>query len=95
MTRQAHAIGNGIPNEYVQAIETVKELEAFAAVIYSSNFELEAVGEIGAEQTRVGVEGREGEKGREIERDRGPGAAVLNKATGLFENVREKLIGRA
>ena len=44
MTRQAHAIGNGVPNEYVQAIESVKELEAFAAVIYSSNFAFEAEG---------------------------------------------------
>ena len=42
MTREAHKIGNGVPNEYVQAIDAVSELEAFAAVIYSSNFELEA-----------------------------------------------------
>ena len=41
ITRQAHAIGNGVPNEYVQAMEGVRELEAFAAVIYSSNFDLE------------------------------------------------------
>ena len=33
-----------MPNEYVQAIESVKEMEAFAAVIYSSNFEFEAEG---------------------------------------------------
>lgn len=41
LTRQAHAIGNGHdpPNEYVQVMETeVRELEAFAAVIYSSRF---------------------------------------------------------
>ena len=42
ITRQAHAIGNGVPNEYVQAMEGVRELEAFAAVVYSSNFEFEA-----------------------------------------------------
>ena len=42
MTREAHKIGNGVPNEYVQAIEAVSELEGFAAVVYSSNFELEA-----------------------------------------------------
>ena len=41
MTREAHKIANGVPNEYVQAIEAVSELEAFAAVIYSSNFEIE------------------------------------------------------
>lgn len=42
MTREAYKIGNGVPNEYVQAIEAVSELEAFAAVVYSSNFEFEA-----------------------------------------------------
>ena len=42
ITRQAHAIGNGNnpPNEYVSlAEEEVKELEAFAAVIYASNLD--------------------------------------------------------
>ena len=42
MSREAHQIGNGVPNKYVQALESVSDLEAFAAVIYSSNFELEA-----------------------------------------------------
>lgn len=41
VTRQAHSIGNGVSNEFVQAMESVKELEAFAAVIYSSDFEFE------------------------------------------------------
>ena len=41
MTREAHKIANGVPNEYVQAIEAVSELKAFAAVVYSSNFEFE------------------------------------------------------
>ncbi|KAL6713063.1 peroxin [Lecanora helva] len=42
MTREAHRIGAGVPNEYVQATESVSELEGFAAVVYSSNFEVEA-----------------------------------------------------
>ncbi|KAI9799693.1 MAG: hypothetical protein M1825_004428 [Sarcosagium campestre] len=41
-TRQAHSIGSAVPNEYVQSADAVPELEAFAAVIYSSNFEAEA-----------------------------------------------------
>jgi len=41
LTRQAHSIGNGVPNEYLQAMEQVKDLEAFAAVVYSSNWESE------------------------------------------------------
>jgi peroxin-3 len=42
LTRQAHVIGNGVPNEYLQDMETVRDLEAFAAVVYSSNWENEA-----------------------------------------------------
>lgn len=42
LTRQAHAIGHGVmPNEYLQAMEQVPDLEAFAAVVYSSNWENE------------------------------------------------------
>jgi peroxin-3 len=44
MTRQAHSIGNGVPNPYLQAMEQVRELEAFAVVVYSSNFEFEEPG---------------------------------------------------
>ena len=40
--RQAHAIGAGVNNEYLEKIESVGELEAFAAVVYSSNFEFES-----------------------------------------------------
>ena len=41
LTRQAHAIGNGMPNEYLEAMEGVQDLEGFAAVVYSSNWENE------------------------------------------------------
>ncbi|KAI5922163.1 Peroxin-3-domain-containing protein [Camillea tinctor] len=41
LTRQAHTIGNGMPNEYLQEMEKVRDLEAFAAVVYSSNWENE------------------------------------------------------
>ncbi|KAG8419970.1 peroxin [Metarhizium acridum] len=41
LTRQAHVIGNGVPNEYLQEMEAVRALEAFAAVVYSSNWENE------------------------------------------------------
>lgn len=57
--RQAHVIAagsgetdelvgpaQGIQNEYLAAIDHVKDLEGFAAVIYSSNFEFEAVEEM-------------------------------------------------
>lgn len=41
-TRQAHAIGNGSnpPNDYLNRVDAeVKELDSFAAVIYTSNLE--------------------------------------------------------
>ena len=41
LTRAAHQIGNGMPNAYLQAMEQVGDLEAFAAVVYSSNWETE------------------------------------------------------
>jgi peroxin-3 len=41
LTRQAHAIGNGMPNIYLQDMEGVRDLEAFAAVVYSSNWQNE------------------------------------------------------
>jgi peroxin-3 len=44
ISRQAHIIGNGPepPNEYLVAMEhRVRELEAFAAVVYSNNFDFE------------------------------------------------------
>ena len=43
-SRQAHSIGSssGNNNEYLSAMEGVRDLEAFAAVVYSSNFEAEA-----------------------------------------------------
>jgi peroxin-3 len=36
--RQAGIIGTGVENEYLERIEGVRELEAFAAVVYSSHF---------------------------------------------------------
>lgn len=42
LTRQAHAIGDAMPtNEYLAAMEGVRDLEGFAAVVYSSNWENE------------------------------------------------------
>ncbi|KAH1570437.1 hypothetical protein KXX17_000893 [Aspergillus fumigatus] len=47
MARQAHVIGNGTnpPNIYLSAMDqNVRNLEAFAAVIYSSNFDFQLPG---------------------------------------------------
>lgn len=47
LARQAHVIGHGPmgPNDYLDVMDkNVRELEAFSAVIYSSNFDLELLG---------------------------------------------------
>ena len=97
MTREAHKIGNGVPNEYVQAMEGVKELEAFAAVIYSSNFEFEAgVGagvtpdssashspdeEGQGSKTLENMSGVEAEEAVRVEK----GGGIVDRATGVVD----------
>ncbi|KAJ2970633.1 hypothetical protein NQ176_g8096 [Zarea fungicola] len=53
LTRQAHMIGNGVPNEYLQDMEAVRGLEAFAAVVYSSNWESEVRAQDGLMESAV------------------------------------------
>ncbi|OLL23799.1 Peroxisomal biogenesis factor 3 [Neolecta irregularis DAH-3] len=36
ITRQAHLIAHGIPNDYLDAMERVPQLQGFSAIIYSS-----------------------------------------------------------
>ena len=67
MTREARAIGSGVPNEYVQAMEGVSELEAFAAVVYSSNFEIEAAGADVVRQSENEPATADAESGRTLE----------------------------
>ena len=99
MTKEAHKIGNGVPNEYLQAIEAVGELEAFAAVVYSSNFEFDAGFSTSvkphstASRSRDGIagDGRDG-KGfskstiemEDVVRVR-KGGGIMDKATGVVD----------
>lgn len=80
ITREAHKIGNGVPNEYVQAIEAVSELKAFAAVVYSSNFETEAGVETNSTPDATASGGRDekagGGKGGEDENGSGSMSAA-------------------
>lgn len=107
VTKQAHYIGAGMPNEYVQAMEGVREMEAFAAVVYSSAFELENPPEGGSPRgrsvaeekneevvTRSIIEGEvtEGKSGiGEAEETEG---ALVDKAWSGFENVWGKVTGK-
>lgn len=56
LTRQAHVIGNGVPNEYLQEMESVRDLEGFAAVVYSSNWQNEVNRDGGLMESAVHVE---------------------------------------
>ena len=97
MVREAHNIGRGVPNEYVQAMESASELEGFAAVVYSSNFEFEAgVGTVSGSDTagpRSDDDAVAGEKTLEspaaVEAEEairvGKGAGLLDRATGVVD----------
>lgn len=99
LTREAHKIGNGVPNEYVQAAESVSELEGFAAVVYSSNFEFEAGFEssAGPDSSQSGSGDEAGAKGKDLEdlsvaeaeeamrEERGRG--IIDMATGAVDTA--------
>lgn len=91
MMRQAHAIGGGVPNRYAQAIEGVKELEAFAAVIYSSHFEFEALGD------SSGMGAKEAQRSQEVmapaAEEKKEAGSVMGTATDIFENVWGRITG--
>lgn len=105
MTRQAYVIGSGVPNEYVQALAEIRDLEAFAAVVYSSHFELDAMGENIDSRTNVTVgaskatnddipdlDRRRGE-GTESDEDSEESTGLMNKASSVFENVWDRAAG--
>ncbi|MCJ1426871.1 peroxin [Sticta canariensis] len=104
MSRQVHVIGSGMPNEYVQAMEEVRELDAFAAVVYSSHFELGVTGdanETGIEpvaeaESRADREeilgGREEMPLKPRTERKEEGAGVIGKATEAFESVWGRVI---
>ena len=98
MTREAHKIGNGVPNEYVQAVESVHELEGFAAVVYSSNFEHELGFEtsITSDPAGSGTEDEAGKNAKTLKNvsgeeakeaaaqgDSSPG--IIDRATGIVD----------
>lgn len=76
--RQAHSIGSGAANEYLAAMEGVRDLQAFAAVVYSSNFEFEA-----AEPGSVGAEPREPDRPDTLDGDAAAGAGAERAAAAL------------
>lgn len=104
MMRQAHVIGSGVPNEYVQALDEVRDLEAFAAVVYSSRFELDAMEEdidprsnftVGTGKvTDEDISDQDRRRGDGTESGEGSdeGAGLMNKASSVFENVWDRAV---
>lgn len=96
LTRQAHLIGNGVPNEYLQDMESVRDLEAFAAVVYSSNWESE-IREEGLMQSAVHVkpedaEPRRGQTQLPTQSTQGDQSVVMVDAESSFESAWEKAV---
>jgi peroxin-3 len=104
ITRQAHAVGNSMPNEYVQAMEGVQDLQAFAAVVYSSNYEFGILGD--ASGSGLGEGGRRppgasttggrrqsGEEQKSENHGASSGFGITDQGTGVFENVWGKVVG--
>ncbi|KAF4551626.1 Peroxin-3-like protein [Elsinoe fawcettii] len=98
--RQAHVIAagsgdmedisaaeGGSVNEYLAAIDGVKDLEAFAAVIYSSNFEFESIQE---EQRRI----RERESRRALREQGGEEEVLQTVEVEPFESAWSKALDR-
>ena len=90
VTRQAHTIGNRMPNIYVQATEQVKELESLAVVIFSSDADLDEITkarEAGAQPSPRSSWEEEAPKQEEIQ------TGTTGSTWGMFENIWQKVAG--
>jgi peroxin-3 len=91
--RQAHSIGSGANNEYLAAIEQVRDLEAFAAVVYSSNFEFESATAAGS---RPGTaEGVPAAEVLPVKPASGPDGVPVKEMEGAKEDEWESAWGKA
>ncbi|KAG6004320.1 hypothetical protein E4U21_001179 [Claviceps maximensis] len=88
LTRQAHVIGNGVPNEYLQDMETVRALEAFAAVVYSSNWEKE-IRQEGIMDSAVNISMSEVEARRVPSEDKANKQPALNESVVVIDSTEE------
>ncbi|KAF4992047.1 hypothetical protein FDECE_13821 [Fusarium decemcellulare] len=100
LTRQAHVIGNGMPNEYLQKMEAVRDLEAFAAVVYSSNWEQEirADDDLMASAVDLGATSQVGDKASQPQsqpqpqQTQGESSVVVVDSQGGFESAWERAV---
>ncbi|KAL1608801.1 peroxin [Nothophoma quercina] len=98
--RQAHNIGAGANNEYLEKIEQVGELEAFAAVVYSSNFEFESPARAAEGATGLGAVDEQGlgelkEKSvAELKELKEEVKEKIEKAEDSFESAWDKAVAK-
>ncbi|KAI5465793.1 Peroxin-3 [Mariannaea sp. PMI_226] len=90
LTRQAHVIGNGVPNEYLQRMESVSALEAFSAVVYSSNWETE-IRDDGFMDSTVDL-GSSVSKSKEVSQGGVESSIVMVDNAGDFENAWNRAV---
>ncbi|KUL88119.1 hypothetical protein ZTR_04017 [Talaromyces verruculosus] len=100
ITRESHVIGNGTnpPNEYLVAMEQgVQELEAFAAVIYSSNFHLGLLESANAASAKVAEEAQSGLRPADVaSTEQSISAKEMKEAgTSTDDTAFEKVWGKA
>ena len=87
VTRQAHAIGNGIPNVYVQAMEQVKELESLAVVIFSSDFDLEEI----TKAQEAAAQSKARNNTEQVQEREHQESDAVGSTWGMFENIWQRV----
>ena len=96
--RQAHSIGSGVNNEYLAAMENVRDLEAFAAVVYSSNFEFEApeasAGDLGVDQSKFSRPSTAGAADKGSDNEGADGETIFVNAESGFESAWGKALAK-
>ncbi|PSK56536.1 Peroxisomal bioproteinsis factor 3 [Elsinoe australis] len=92
----AAAVEGGNVNEYLAAIDKVKDLEAFAAVIYSSNFEFESIQEeqrrLREQQSQQGLRGEGVDLPRVLAEQVVLGKEGGEEGQGMFESAWSKAL---
>lgn len=96
--RQAHSIGSGMSNEYLAAMENVRDLEAFAAVVYSSNFEFEtpeaSAGDLGVDRSKFSRPSTAGAADKSSDSEGADGETTFVNAESGFESAWGKALAK-
>jgi len=95
LTRQAHIISADMPNEYLHEMDAVQELEAFAAVVYSSNWEMEMQNEGAAGAAAAPPPSVPASSVRQSQVSATESLVVVDPSQSSFESAWEKALGQS